>query len=200
MNEQRNESTNERIRDLEQRLAANERALRGTRRWLGVAGAVLGLGLTLGMASAAQDEVPEVLRAHNLAIEDENGVLRVLIGNLGERMHGDSSGIAIFDEGGAERFGVGTFPDGRINMGFDAPVGVGHAMRDRLAFGVQPDGGAYLMMIDNATRVPVRIVTEPDSVGIGWLEFLDWEEDEAGGSHFVGTRRIGLEEAYEDER
>ena len=198
MIEQREESTNERIRELEQRLAANEHRLRGTRRWLGVAGAVLGLGLTLGMARTSQDEVSEVVRTRNLAIEDENGVLRVLVGDLGERMHGNSAGIAIFDETGAERFGVGTFPDGRINMGFDAPTGVGHAMRDRLGLGVGADGGAYLMMIDNGTRVPVRIVTEPDGVGVGWLEFLDWEEDEAGQSAYVGTRRIGLEETYEE--
>ena len=62
-------------------------------------------------------------------------------------------------------------------MGFDAPTGVGHAMRDRLGLGVAANGAAYLMMIDNATRVPVRIRTEPDANGIGYLEFLDWSED-----------------------
>jgi hypothetical protein len=59
-------------------------------------------------------------------------------------------------------------------MGFDAPVGVGSDMRDRVAIGVGTDGASYVMLIDNTTGVPVRLVTKP--TGGGGIEFLGYDK------------------------
>jgi hypothetical protein len=185
----------DKISTTEHRIEELERSLRLAKRVGGLA--ALGLLFWVSVGATAQQESPvsDVLRTRRLVIEDAAGVQRVLIGDLGERMHGSGSGIAIFDEAGTERFGVSTFPDGRITMGFDAPAGVGHPMRDRLGLGVGADGSAFLMMIDNGTRVPVRIRTEPDANGIGYLEFLDWGEDKQDPK-LLGVLRYGLDKAY----
>lgn len=187
--------------DLETRVHLLERRLRR------ISAAALAMVLllvpagVLGFKAQQQDaEKPLVdddgtLRVRQIFIHDEQDRTRIRIGSLGERMHGESIGISIHDETGAERFGLGTFPDGRIAMGFDAPRGVGSPMPDRLAMGVTPEGHGYIMFINNETLVPTRIYTDTDGVGV--LEFIDWDTTDPEDPTIRGFQRFGVKTHYE---
>ena len=84
-------------------------------------------------------------------------------------------GITIHDRTGAERGGMNTFDDLSAVIALDAPVGVGAPMRDRAGIMVDPDGSASVMLIDNQTKVPVRLQT--DAAGGGGLEFIGYDAE-----------------------
>ncbi len=178
----------------EQRLSRIERRLRRERAAFGamLAGVAL-IGWTPPQGSDVQDSE---LRVRRLTVEDENGVARVVVGDLGEREPGTAFGIAINDAGGAERFGVSVFSDERVAMGFDAPPGVGHPMRDRLGLGVGPTGHAFLMFLNNDTTSPLRLYTTDDDEGL--VEFIDWDRS-AENPTVRGYQRYGLSETYVEE-
>ena len=178
---------------LETRLASLERQLRLQRISLGV---VIGIAILAAARPFDVQQVPAELRVRSIVVEDEAGQARIVMGSLGEREHGEGFGIAINDAAGAERFGVSHFPDERIVMGFDAPPGVGHPMRDRLGLGVGATGRPFLMLLNNDTTSPLRLYTT--DANEGWVEFIDW--DRSGESpRVVGYKRYGLEEGYVDE-
>ena len=162
----------------------------------------LGLGLVAGVIVVSASlptpvqQTSAELRVRGIVVEDDAGQARIVIGSLGERAHGDAFGFAINDEAGSERFGVSHFSDGRIVMGFDAPPGVGHAMRDRLGLGVGATGRPFFMMLNNDTTSPLRLYTT--DANEAWIEFIDW--DRSGEAPAVrGYQRYGMTEGYEAE-
>jgi hypothetical protein len=164
-----------RIAELESRIQRLESA-RG--RWRGVAGvAVMTLVALLGFGAMRQPEIQDEIRARKVVVVDEKDVPRVVIAQdpADTQRRSRSAGITIHDATGAERFGVGVMDDNTVNMGFDAAVGVGLPMRDRLALGVSPNGSPYVMLINNETKVPVRLVADGDPKKGGGIEFLDYD-------------------------
>jgi hypothetical protein len=162
---------------LQARLDQLERRVRFHRIALCGAGLALAAGFACAMAPAKDDDKkPQELTVTRLVVVDDKGMSRIEIGPdpAGTQRRSPSTGIVIRDASGAERFGVGVMEDDRVTMGFDAPVGVGNPMRDRLAIGCAADGAAYVMLIDNATDVPVRLVTKPK--GGGGLEFIGYDK------------------------
>lgn len=165
----------QRLRDLEDRL---DRLETSRRRWQ--RGAVLSLVALVGViaiGAARQAEIQDEVRTRKLVVVDENDVARVVIAEdpKDTQRRSRACGIVINDKTGAERFGVGVMEDDTVNMGFDAAAGVGHPMRDRVGIGVRPDGSAYVMLINNDTAVPVRLVAEGDTTKGGGIEFLDYD-------------------------
>ncbi len=154
---------------LEQRVHTLETKIRRDRVLAGVA---LALALCL---SAASRETPATITARRILVVDDEGRTRIVLGQdpKDTQRRSRACGITLHDATGAERFGVGTMDDLSVTMGFDAPAGVGHAMRDRIGLAVSPDGSARIDLIDNRTFLPVRLVSEAE--GGGGVEFFDYD-------------------------
>jgi hypothetical protein len=178
---------------LQQLVLRIDRLESSRRRWRGGAiGTFVALSALVGIGWTRQAEVTDEVRTRKLVVVDENGVPRVIIAEdpKDTQRRSRACGIVINDKTGAERFGVGVMEDNTVNMGFDAAVGVGHPMRDRVAIGVRPDGSGYVMLINNDTKVPVRLVAEGDTSKGGGIEFLDYDKPNSK----VIIRRIGFAE------
>ncbi len=97
-------------------------------------------------------------RGRALVIVDSMGRERIIMGGpipepAGARI-APSTGLAIRDTAGAERFGMGLFPDGRFVMGFDAPPGAGDDRnRERITILADQRGGAHIRFLDRRTAV-----------------------------------------------
>lgn len=146
------------------------------RHWQRRAGLLL-LGAIGVLALGAVRQAPHVtdeLRTRKLVVVDEKDTPRIEIGQdpKDTQRISRSCGIVIRDKSGAERFGVGVMDNDTVNMGFDSAVGVGDPMRDRLALGVSPRGEPYVMLINNRTEVPVRLVASDEGGGV---EFIDYD-------------------------
>jgi hypothetical protein len=152
--------------DTDLRLHRLERRLRLTQ------GALVALLLLVGVA-ARQESVSDELRTRRLQIVDDQGVVRMQLGqdDKGTQRRSRACGLTIFDSKGDERGGLGTMDDLSAVMALDAPVGVGSAMRDRAGIMVSPDGTAQIVVIDNRSEAPARLFTEPS--GGGGLELAD---------------------------
>jgi hypothetical protein len=152
---------------LQRRVRRTETALVAT---LLIAGGAVAMGI-----GRPQDAVSDEIRTRRLVVVDEAGTRRVVIEE--EPADADrrarAAGIVLFDRHGNERGGIVTFDDDTAVIALDAPAGVGAPMRDRLALRVNTDGTASLMLLDNRTAVPVRLVTDAD--GGGGLEFLRYD-------------------------
>ena len=125
-----------------------------------------------------QDEVLDSIRARHISIVDEQGIVRLMLGDdpRNTQRRGEYSGILVFDKLGTERGGFGTFDDLSTVLALDAPYGVGAAMRDRIGLVVDADGSARVNLVDNKTAVPVRLTT--DAEGGGGLEFIGYDLEE----------------------
>jgi len=122
--------------------------------------------------AAGDGAVSDEIRARRIAIIDDKGVERVVLGQDSEaRQHGRSAALWIYDETGAERGGFGTFANGQASLAIDAPEGVGSSPRDRLGLRVTETGEASIMVQNNDTGVPVRMIADGDEGG--GLEFLE---------------------------
>lgn len=130
---------------------------------------------TLLLMGATRNPVQDEVRAYRIVLVDSQGVERVVLGEDTGRMHGRSAGINLFDETGAERGGITTFENGQVSLALDAPVGGGSSMRDRLGLVVDKQGGAAIMLNNNDTGVPVRMVA--DAQGGGGLELIQFDHD-----------------------
>jgi hypothetical protein len=149
-----------------------------------------------GLATHRSTRQPaEELTVSKLVVVDDKGVPRIVIGQdpPDTQRISRATGITLYDPAGAERFGVGIMESGVVNMGFDAPVGVGNPMRDRIGIGVGPKGDAYVMLIDNDTKVPVRLAADAD--GGGGVEFIDYNRD--AGKVIVRRLNYSGEERHE---
>jgi hypothetical protein len=157
-----------------QRLEALERRISRLRMTL-VALASLAIvcigGAMARLPQAGQD--PQELTVSRLVVVDDKGTPRILIGTdkPGVQRISRSTGITIDDENGAERFGVGVMENGQVSLGLDAPPGVGNAMRDRLGLAVGSDGSSSVMLLNNKTEVPVRLVSSDDGGGVEFLAY-----------------------------
>lgn len=124
-----------------------------------------GVGALISIDTSAQDS--KTLRARALILEDEAGRERILIGapipEPEGRRASPSVGLAINDENGAERFGVGLLANGRMVMGLDAPPGTGDDRnRERITLVTDQNGGAYIRFLDRRTLIPGRIVLDEE--------------------------------------
>lgn len=120
-----------------------------------------------------------MIRAEQIIVEDAQGRDRMLIGRQsdfgGQRPL--SIGIAINDTLGFERFGMGLRANGRMSMGFDAPLGKGDDRnRERINIIADEEGGAQIRFLDRATFVRGRLTITPDNRFV--LEFLDFTENQ----------------------
>jgi hypothetical protein len=159
--------------DVTTRLAHLERRFQQTQRLLLAA---MGGLAALGVA-AWRPQVPDTLRTRTLVLEDAQGRKRIVVGApipepAGARIM-PSTGMIILDTNGVERFGVGLFPNGNMNMGFDAPPGTGNDRnRERVSISAFGDGGAEIRMLDRETWVRARLALDSDnSVALDFLNF-----------------------------
>lgn len=122
--------------------------------------------------------IQDVVRSRAVIIVDENGNDRIVLGspipNPKEGIRQQKmTGIVINDESGFERFGVGLGDNEFLGMGFDAPPGAGEkGNRERCNVIVYPTGDVELRMLDNLTRVKVRLVSEAENNA--YLQYIDW--------------------------
>jgi hypothetical protein len=167
--------------DVDRRFQQLVRRLRNTQIALTVVALALGGAFVVEMRGAPQGDTGagdhwfEEVRTHRLVVVDEAGTERVVIeeepAGIGRR--GQAAGIVIFDQHGNERGGMVTFDDDSTVIALDAPAGVGAPMRDRLALRVNADGSASVIVLDNGTGIPVRLVA--DAEGGGGLEMLEYD-------------------------
>ena len=170
---------------LEKRVASLERRLRKMR---------LLIATLTALAVAApfvawKTTPPEVLRVRGIVVLDEQGRERIHIGSPvpdpaeGRRI-APSTGLVINDSAGAERFGLGLFPNGRVVMGFDAPPGTGDERnRERITLVADERGGAHIRFLDRTTRAKAFLRLNADNEA--YLDLLDWHSDT------IVVRRIG---------
>lgn len=159
---------------LDQRVRALERRLLRTRII-----ALAGFFALVGMSAArtGDSQVADSIRARRIALVDDKGVERVVLAQdpVDTPRRERACGLTVHDATGAERGGFSTFDDKSVVLAMDAPQGVGDPMPDRLGLGVDADGSAHVALIDNTTRMPVRLVS--DAAGGGGLEFIGYDLD-----------------------
>jgi hypothetical protein len=162
-------------RGLERRVEILERRLRRTQ--LGALGlvALVVTAAAGGRSEPTQKDVVESIRARSIQIVDDEGHVRIALGQdpKDTQRRSRACGLTIRDKTGAERGGMSTFDDMSVVLALDAPHGVGNSMPDRVAMGVDPDGSSHVMIIDNQTLVPVRLAS--DAAGGGGLEFIGYD-------------------------
>lgn len=161
-------------------LLARIEALEGrVRLFRNLLGGLVAVGI-VGVLGAWQIPTQErVIRAEQIIIEDDQGRERMLIGRRstfgGQRS--PSIGMSVNDTLGYERFGMGLRPNGRMSMGFDAPLGKGDDRnRERINIIADEEGGAQIRFLDRQTFVKGRLSITADNRFE--VEFLDFSEAE----------------------
>src|SRR5207245_4987821 len=153
---------------LETRITTLERRLRRTQ-----SVAVLAVTGVLTLAAGAwvrPTQQPATVRAKLLILDDARGRKRIVLGAPipeppGARI-APNTGMIILDTNGVERFGLGLFPNGMMNMGFDAPPGTGDERnRERINLTASPNGGAGIRMPDSQTWGRWRAARRPQNTG-----------------------------------
>lgn len=172
---------------LEDRIAELERRLRRDRLILCILATVTGGAVLMGWAP--QESRFGTIRVKAIIVEDVQGRERIVIGAPipeppGARI-APSTGMAIRDTNGYERFGLGLFPNGRMGMGFDAPPGKGDDRnRERINIIADPEGGANIRFLNRKTRPAGYLSLDRDDMF--YIDFLDFPEGK------MIQRRIGL--------
>jgi len=173
------------LNELQGRVASLERHIGHLRLAVGVVCTVA----ALAVLGAWRGDPEDVIRARQFIVEDEEGRARMLIGRQSDfgGQRPPSIGMAINDTLGYERFGMGLRPNGRMSMGFDAPLGKGDDRnRERINIIADEDGGAEIRFLDRETFVKGRLSLTPDNRLV--LSFLDFPPNE------VRRRLIGFEQ------
>ncbi len=144
--------------------------------------------MVVGIGSAwTHEQAPGILRARQLLIVDSLGRDRMTVGPLSDfgGQRAPQIGIAIDDENGNERFGLGLRGDGHLGMGFDAPLGKGDDRnRQRINIIADEQGGAQIRFLDKQTFVKARLRLTDDNRVVA--EFLDFPP------HEVRVRQLGF--------
>lgn len=135
--------------------------------------AILCIGGAMARLPQVGGQDLQELTVTRLIVVDDKGAPRIVIGQdkPDAQRISRSTGIIINDESGAERFGVGVMENGQVSLGLDAPPGIGHPMRDRLGLAVGPDGSSSMMLLNNKTEVPVRLVASDEGGGVEFLAY-----------------------------
>ena len=159
---------------LEHRVLTLERSLARAR----VAAITFGLGLVVLLAGAfvsSQGQTVDEIRTRRLIIVDDAGTTRLLLAQdpANTQRSARAAGLFVFDDKGSERGGLSTMADGSVVLALDAPAGIGAPMRDRIGLKVEPDGAAYVMLIDNQTRAVAKLFS--DSAGAGGVQVFRWD-------------------------
>ena len=113
--------------DVSARLRIVERQLRSYRVAFVVV-VILAAAVVTRTASAGASQDQGIQRTRGLVIEDAAGKDRIVMGAPIAEPSGRVSpctGLRVNDPQGVERFAACLFADGRVVMGFDAPVGKG---------------------------------------------------------------------------
>jgi hypothetical protein len=108
------------------------------------------------------------LRVRSIEVVDQNGIVRLRLGEDGDDIERRSTaaGLFVFDGTGHERGGFGTMADGSVVMALDAPAGVGSPMPDRIGMLVRPDGSSLLLVNDNGGNEAVTLFADPTGAGL----------------------------------
>ncbi|MDX1439938.1 MAG: hypothetical protein R3284_08560 [Rubricoccaceae bacterium] len=178
--------------ELGQRIARLERERRVGFAMIVALSITFAIGACAGLPTQYDEaEVPDILRVRGLVVVDEAGHERIVLGaplpdaaDTGPRV-APSTGIAINDAGGIERFAVGLLENGLFNMGFDGAPGTGDDRnRERINIGVTPDGRGYMRFLDRGTALAsILYLNDEDDFA---LEI--WEQTENG----LQRGRLGL--------
>jgi hypothetical protein len=113
-------------------------------------------------------QTTDEVRTRRLVIVDDSGYERIVLAQdppTGQRVS-RATGLTLFDDKGSERGGFSTMEDGSVVLAMDAPLGVGAPMRDRIGLKVNPDGSAYVMLIDNQTRAVAKLQSDGAEGGV----------------------------------
>jgi hypothetical protein len=109
---------------------------------------------------------PDLVRTRQLIIVDAVGRDRIVLGapmrDNFQRMS-PSSGLAIRDTAGNERFGLGLTDNGDVSMGFDASRCTSTPCNpERINIGAYADGSARIRFLDSQTGVAARMELAAD--------------------------------------
>ena len=162
--------------ELQVRIEHLERMRRRDRGIFGVIVLAFSMILMLGAQSQQREDLRvHTLTADNIVVLDQEGHIRVKIGEDLEdtQRRSRACGVTFYDQSGAERAGLSTMEDKSVVFAMDAPAGVGAPMRDRIGLVVGPDGSSRIDLINNETKIPVRLVSDTD--GTGGVEFFDYD-------------------------
>ena len=139
------------------------------------------LGLSAGGSGGQDQELAELIRARRIDVVDDQGVVRISLGQDPAETHRRSRacGITLHDAKGDERGGLGTMDDLSAVIALDAPRGVGASMRDRIGMMVGPDGTSQLAVIDNGAQLSARLTA---GAAGGTLELYGYDAEHGQGT------------------
>jgi hypothetical protein len=174
--------------ELSKRVAIVERQLRSYRVAMGLAVLAAAVSVTFTSVVGAS-QTTGLQRTRGLVIEDASGKDRIVMGAPIAESSGRVSpctGLRVNDPQGVERFAACLFNDGRVVMGFDAPVGKGDDRnRERITLVADAEGGAYVRFLNRKTGVSGRLVLGADDKL--YLEFIQSVDGKAK------VKRIGFD-------
>lgn len=144
--------------------------------------AILGLALSFLGAWSRTPQTSDVLRTHQLIVQDSAGHDRVVLGapipnpSTGKRRSA-GTGIAINDATGFERFAVALGDDGNMNLGLDAPPRGGKTNPERIGLIANALGGAEFRVLNQDADVVAHLTLFNDKSAA-----LFFEEHQPGKS------------------
>ncbi len=163
--------------ELSERVRSVERQLR-SHRGAFVAVVILAAALVTRTSSVRASQDQGIQRIRGLVIEDASGKDRIVMGAPIAESSGRVSpctGLRVNDPQGVERFAACLFTDGRVVMGFDAPVGKGDDRnRERITLVADAEGGAYVRFLNRKTGVSGRLVLgNDDKLHLEFIQNVD---------------------------
>jgi hypothetical protein len=172
--------------DLSARVARLESKLR---RAYGIAMASGAVAVAMGTtAFLRQPQVPDVIRTRQLIIQDQAGRDRIVMGAPVQdnfNRVSPTTGMAIRDSLGRERFGVGLDTRGNMGLGLDAPTCTSNPCNtERINLVADAEGGSHIRLLDRQTGAAALLYLADDDRA--YLEFLRVTSDS------IRRRQLGL--------
>jgi hypothetical protein len=150
--------------------------------------AVLALASVAFSAFVAQPPTSDIVRTRQLVIEDSAGRDRIVLGapmRDNFKRVSPTTGMAIRDTAGNERFGLSLKQGGDIGMGFDAPPCTRQPCNpERINISASNSGGAQIRFLDRETGVAARMELAKDDRE--YLRFMKVTDDS------IRTRSLSL--------